>query len=192
MTSIINAPLWAWLLVMLCSALIGVVVFSFVLDMRRHSRQKDANAAAEQRLTSTVVDTVPASVSDMKHPHSEVGPTKARPEDLEPFTVFKTSRGEGLPLQTTWGALPMEEIPPMFLDQFLIRYFFEIMRLPDLKLMQTSPWRAFVATNTWAKDLPMLFWQLTSYKLSERQMNQAIEEYVERMGKLAQGSAAHG
>jgi hypothetical protein len=98
--------------------------------------------------------------------------------------LFRATDGESLPGQKAWGELPYEELAPMFLDQFLIRYFHDLMKPPDMRMLQT-PWKAFLETNPWAKEMPTLFWLLTSYKLKEQQLNFAIAEYTERMAKLS-------
>lgn len=107
-------------------------------------------------------------------------------KDLAPFTRLD---GEFMPAQEAWGALPYSEIGPMFLDQFLIRWFSEMIVTPEGERMdEVGPWEAFKQVNTWAWGMPALFWQLTGYELSTRQLNAAIEEYVDRVGKISRAS----
>jgi hypothetical protein len=116
--------------------------------------------------------------SDVKYP----GTAAAR--DLAPFTVLDTTIA--LPPQKAWGALPYEDLPGMFVDQFLIRYFYTIIAEEPYGVARevgVTPWQAFVQSNHWAKDMPELFWRLTSYHLSDRQLNEAIEMYTERIAK---------
>lgn len=104
-------------------------------------------------------------------------------KDLAPFTRLD---GEYMPAQEAWGALPYAELQPMFLDQFLIRYFCDLIKTPTGDRMDTlGPWDAFCQVNPWAMGMRSLFWQLTGYELSTRQLNAAIEEYVERVGKFS-------
>lgn len=108
--------------------------------------------------------------------------TEVKAKDLAPFTRLD---GTPLPAQEAWGALPYEEIGPMFLDQFLLTYFLDLMKIPDARALAKGPWDAFVETNPWGKNLPRLFWQLTGYELTTRQKNAAIDEWIERADKLA-------
>ena len=94
------------------------------------------------------------------------------------------------------GEIAYDELSPMFLDQFLLRYFPELMN-PDIVALMcvdssgavTRPWDAFVSIATWAKDMPLLFEQLTGYKLNELQLNNAIAEYYRRLQKKPVQSA---
>jgi hypothetical protein len=97
--------------------------------------------------------------------------------------------GTRLPTRKVWderagGAIPYEELGPMFLDQFLLRYFAPWMAAANCGgISSIAPWDDFAFDNQWAKDMPLLFEQLTGYKLNEMQLNNAIAEYVRRLSK---------
>jgi hypothetical protein len=97
------------------------------------------------------------------------------------------SDGYPMPVRKAWGDIGYDELSPMFLDQFLLRYDHALM--PDhqefvLGLCHyPSPWEGFTAYCPWAKERPLLFEQLTGYKLNELQLNNAIAEYVRRLQK---------
>lgn len=90
-----------------------------------------------------------------------------------------------MPTRRAWGELPYEELAPMFLDQFLLRYFAGLMKPVEYLPLGTwnSPWEEFVVQNPWGKEMPLLFEQLTGYKLNDRQLNEAIGEWVSRLEK---------
>jgi hypothetical protein len=101
--------------------------------------------------------------------------------------------GTALPTRNVWddrkgSPIPYEELSPMFLDQFLLRYFAELMPYSlywlESIVKTGSPWEDFVRTNPWAKEMPLLFEQLTGYKLTELQLNYAIAEYVRRLQRV--------
>lgn len=98
--------------------------------------------------------------------------------------AFRTKQGAPLPTRAAWGELPYEELAPMFLDQFLLRYFAGLMpTYVNVETWKTSPWDNFIECCEWAKEMPLLFEQLTGYKLNDRQLNEAIGEYVSRLEK---------
>lgn len=102
--------------------------------------------------------------------------------------VFKSNDGQSYPTRKAWGDLPYEELSPMFLDQFLLRYFHALMpqKATDVRLDPArEPWAQFVEASPgqWLKDMPLAFEQLTGYKLNELQLNNAIAEYVRRLQK---------
>ena len=106
-----------------------------------------------------------------------------KPEDA----VFH-SDGYPMPVRKAWGDIAYDELGPMFLDQFLLRYFPTLMpeSITDACYRDgrsLNPWELFVDQETWAKDMPVLFEQLTGYKLNELQLNNAIAEYVRRLQK---------
>ena len=78
-----------------------------------------------------------------------------------------------------------DELSPMFLDQFLLRYDHDLMPKHQEFVLglchYPSPWQGFTAYCPWAKERPLLFEQLTGYKLNELQLNNAIAEYVRRL-----------
>lgn len=110
--------------------------------------------------------------------------------------VFKTQSGETLESPRTWDkrleqfggpkSIPYEELEGMFLDQFLLRFFHELMpqtwnvRIPE---GSKSPWPAFVWLCPWAKEMPLLFEQMTGYSLNDIQLNNAIAEWARRLSK---------
>lgn len=120
------------------------------------------------------------------------GPPIALPQRAENPVQRKTetaifySDGYPLPVRKAWGDVAYDELSPMFLDQFLLRYFHELMTV-DLAWFEdvSAPWLRFIAFKPWAKDMPLLFEQLTGYKLNELQLNNAIAEYVRRLQKNA-------
>ena len=79
--------------------------------------------------------------------------------------------------------IPHEEQAPMFLDQFLLRYFYDLVQPID-ENAPGRPWELFVQKNPWAKEMPVLFHQLTSIKLTDMQLNGAIADYMSRLSKL--------
>ena len=96
------------------------------------------------------------------------------------------SDGYPMPVRKAWGDIGYDELSPMFLDQFLLRYFHELMPQTAMLLgvtIQSDPWNDFALSFPWAKDMPLLFEQLTGYKLNELQLNNAIAEYVRRLQK---------
>lgn len=108
--------------------------------------------------------------------------------------VFQ-SAGLPLPPRKQWGDLPYEELSPMFLDQFLLRYFSELIRMPPAQVPRVSlyvPWDDFLICNPWAREMPVLFQQLTGYQLNEHQLNNAIAEYCTRLSKLQSPKLVHG
>jgi hypothetical protein len=108
-----------------------------------------------------------------------------RMDDPNSPSVFY-SDGYPLPVRKAWGDIPYEELGPMFLDQFLLRYFAPWMCRSGLSAADTlSPWDTFAYANPWAKEMPLLFEQLTGYKLNDMQLNNAIAEYVRRSQKSA-------
>ena len=102
-------------------------------------------------------------------------------------SAFHNRRGEPLPARAGWGDLPYEELAPMFLDQFLLRYFASLLEGDGPFFVNVhlgnSPWNAFILGFPWAKEMPLLFEQLTGYKLNDRQLNEAIGEYISRLEK---------
>jgi len=118
--------------------------------------------------------------------------------------VFRDKDNIPYPTRKAWGDLPYDELEPMFLDQFLLRYFPELMppmiprndgamlwwRPEDSITFNTrEPWASFIEACPWAKDMPLLFEQLTGYKLNEMQLNNAIAEYVRRLQKAQKTEA---
>ena len=121
--------------------------------------------------------------------------------------VFHRKDGTPVPVRHVWDdeaakhgtTIAYEELEPMFLDQFLLRYFAGLMPRKLWQLEEVSadhriipasaPWDQFVILNAWAKEMPLLFQQLTGYKLNEHQLNNAIAEYARRLRKSAQREA---
>ncbi len=86
-----------------------------------------------------------------------------------------------------FGKLAYEDVPIQFLDSFLLKYFWSIMKVPDMTQAidkGVGPWLRFCETNSWAKGMPELFWQLTGYKPDAYQLNAVVVEYCQRMAKL--------
>jgi hypothetical protein len=103
-------------------------------------------------------------------------------ERQQPGIVFRDSKGIPLPTRKAWGDIPYEELGPMFLDQFLLRYFAPWMCRSGLSAADAlSPWDAFAYANPWVKEMPLLFEQLTGYKLNDMQLNNAVVEYARRV-----------
>lgn len=115
---------------------------------------------------------------------------------VTPQPVFKTQSGQAVESPRTWDQrlarfggpeqIPYEELEGMFLDQFLLRYFYSLM--PDAPFgtvfdVSLQPWDSFVVTHEWAKEMPLLFEQMTGYKLNDRQLNNAIAEWTRRLSK---------
>jgi hypothetical protein len=108
-------------------------------------------------------------------------------------TAVFHSDGYPMPVRKAWGDIPYDELSPMFLDQFLLRYFAPLLSpfgpfMVNVHLC-VSPWEAFVMAFPWAKEMPLLFEQLTGYKLNDLQLNNAIAEYV---GRLTNSQRAAG
>ena len=120
---------------------------------------------------------------------SRVPQRAENPVQRKTETAVFHSDGYPLPVRKAWGDVAYDELSPMFLDQFLLRYDHALM--PDhqefvLGLCHyPSPWEGFTAYCPWAKERPLLFEQLTGYKLNELQLNNAIAEYVRRLQKNA-------
>ena len=119
--------------------------------------------------------------------------------DRRQDSAFLTKQGDPLPTRAAWGDLPYEELAPMFLDQFLLRYFSALMPASITAMgiragVVLSPWGLFVDQETWAKEMPLLFEQLTGYKLNDRQLNEAIGEYISRLEKSQRAATSifHG
>lgn len=118
-------------------------------------------------------------------------------------TAVFHSDGYPMPVRKAWGDVPYDELGPMFLDQFLLRYFSDLMpsliprndgvmlwwlREDSYEFDGRDPWASFLAACSWAKEMPLLFEQLTGYKLNELQLNNAIAEYVRRLQKSSKVS----
>ena len=100
---------------------------------------------------------------------------------------------EVVPSGSAFGKLKYEDVGEMFLDNFLLKYFHEIMIPPDFpnpgpttqhEMRGKGPWERFCTVNPWAKGLPELFWLMTGYRPDEYQLNQAISEYSRRVSKV--------
>jgi hypothetical protein len=128
--------------------------------------------------------------------------SRAQEKEIAPVTpqpVFQMQSGQPVEspriwdkriVETTHGAktqVPYEELEGMFLDQFLIRFFHSLMpqspRWFDSVAKGRSPWDHFAEMNEWAKEMPLLFEQMTGYTLNEIQLNNAIAEYARRLSK---------
>lgn len=118
--------------------------------------------------------------------------------DASQIPIFKTNAGEAIGSPRNWdkrlekfggpAAIPYEELEGMFLDQFLLRYFYSLMpERWDFEMPATvssmKPWNAFVWMQPWAKEMPLLFEQMTGYSLNEIQLNNAIAEWARRVSK---------
>ena len=49
--------------------------------------------------------------------------------------------------------------------------------------MGNSPWKSACNSAAWLKEMPLLFEQMTGYKLNELQLNNAIAEWARRLSK---------
>ena len=123
------------------------------------------------------------------------------PRETETTALFKTSAGQAIESPRTWDkrlekfggptTIPYEELEGMFLDQFLLRYFYSLMPQEVFAYMTVggwdncAPWEGFVKRNPWAKEMPLLFEQMTGYTLNEIQLNNAIAEWARRLERLA-------
>ena len=114
---------------------------------------------------------------------SRVPQRAENPVQRKTETAVFHSDGYPLPVRKAWGDVAYDELSPMFLDQFLLRYFTPWMAVVSEHVNGRDPWLEFVYMNPWAKDMPLLFEQLTGYKLNELQLNNAIAEYVRRLQK---------
>ena len=77
-----------------------------------------------------------------------------------------------------------EDLEGMFLDQFLLRYFYSLMPQNFIWGQATQrPWDDFVLLCPWAKEMPLLFEQMTGYTLNAIQLNNAIAEWSRRLSK---------
>ncbi len=126
------------------------------------------------------------------------GPGKTQIASQQP--VFQTQSGQVIESPRTWDQrlarfggpeqIPYEELEGMFLDQFLLRFFYSLMPEPSMPLSAINgegrslpPWECFIALHPWAKEMPVLFEQMTGYKLNELQLNNAIAEWARRLSK---------
>lgn len=149
---------------------------------KRHYDTTPAQLASTKTKGERALVKDPATLDQVRDPAKGL-----KAADLAPFTRLD---GEPMPAQEAWGALPYSEVGPMFLDQFLIRFFSRVpIQTPEgARMDEVGPWTAFTESNPWAVDIRQLFWQLTGYELSTRQLNAAIEEYVDRVGKISKAS----
>jgi hypothetical protein len=106
-----------------------------------------------------------------------------------PAAAIQRMDGTPLASRKAWGQIPYEELGPMFLDQFLLRYFTGVITLPVRDACTSSPWHDFCQWNPWGSEMPLLFEQLTGYKLDDMQLNNAIAEFVRR-SEISQRAAA--
>jgi hypothetical protein len=70
-----------------------------------------------------------------------------------------------------------DDLELMFLDQLLIRFFHTLLKPEPYHLavqVGVTPWNAFVESNPWAKEMPLLFELGWGYKLNEFQLNRGI------------------
>ena len=109
------------------------------------------------------------------------GGSPQSPPAIAPPAVFQ-SGGKPLAIRAAWGDVLHEEQAPMFMDQFLLRYFYDLVQPID-ENARGRPWDLFVQKNPWAKEMPVLFHQLTSIKLTDMQLNGAIADYMSRAAK---------
>jgi hypothetical protein len=95
-------------------------------------------------------------------------------------------------------SIPYDDLEGMFLDQFLLRYFYSLMpdviprsdgailfwlREDSIELQPREPWSSFTKACPWAKEMPLLFAQMTGYTLNGIQLNNAIAEWARRLSK---------
>ena len=168
-------------------------------------------------------ETCPASIRAMQSQGAATsGPTdpvadeweSCRAQQLEAYragqaerSVFQTQAGQPIDSPRTWDkrlerfggpkTIPYEELEGMFLDQFLLRYFYSLMpETWNIEMPSGSrvPWDAFTWAYPWAKEMPVLFEQMTGYALNEIQLNNAIAEWARRLEKSAKPtcSLCHG
>jgi len=83
-----------------------------------------------------------------------------------------------------WRNISYEMLPVTFMDNFLLRYFYRLIKTPDYTMLGSSPWKAFVTTNPWVAEMPDLYQQLTGYQLTEGQLDQAVVDYCQRIVKV--------
>lgn len=122
---------------------------------------------------------------------------------VTPQPVFKTQSGQAVESPRTWDQrlarfggpeqIPYEELEGMFLDQFLLRYFYSLMPTQPMLTLYgwegqsiSGPWDAFVRRNEWSKEMPLLFEQMTGYKLNDLQLNNVIAEWARRLSKSSE------
>jgi hypothetical protein len=188
-----------WDFVAFACALCGGIAGSIVgwLVRGRHEDAENARALSGIQADQTtiygggVVNIPPVLRADTPGRH-----------EIEKAPVFHTQSGTVIESPRIWdkriaesthGAkttVPYEELEGMFLDQFLIRFFHSLMPqkgelwgwTPTVGFIG-PPWETFVRREAWAKEMPLLFEQLTGYALNEIQLNNAIAEYARRLQK---------
>jgi hypothetical protein len=170
---------WSNWFILVLGLLAGVGILRAWQEIRRQARMYRARPglpASQREVHLREVDELIREAAELRE--------LARAAEIR-RKPLETADGSLLPTQRGWGDVPTGELAYMFLDQWLLANYYDVMVLPDLKAMDAGAWRAFVATNPWAKHQPKLFWLATTIEISQRQLDAAIEEYVDRLAKLA-------
>jgi hypothetical protein len=163
----------------------GAVIDASEMQRLRATQQRVAAAFNSQQVADFPLADVANPIGQSKE--LSEGPRFPVPKSLQPF-VFHSADGSPMPTRQAWGDVPYDELAPMFLDQFLLRYFPKLMEATGAHMLQPEyftgrPWKDFVAASLfqWGKDMPLLFEQLTSHKLNDLQLDQALGEFVSRL-----------
>jgi len=166
---------------------------------------KDANTQAERErrivLDAARVAEALATSHSPEYGAQQLSPSAATPGPRETHgSIFETKSGHPVESPLYWdkrrlahnlpAKIAYEELEGMFLDQFLLRYFPELMETTgDLfvrsPLPKSNPWDLFCQASPWkwTKYMPLLFEQMTGYSLNEIQLNNAIAEWARRVSK---------
>jgi hypothetical protein len=178
---------WQFLLMSIIAVCGGVWLGWIVFQARERSLDREAmqRIGADQRVVIDFANSPRAETPVQRETQKAALQTKAGQSIGSPRTWDKRLETFGGP--TT---IPYEELEGMFLDQFLLRYFYSLMPetitfagTPISRLSASRPWDSFLLECPWAKEMPLLFEQMTGYALNEIQLNNAIAEWARRLSK---------
>jgi hypothetical protein len=82
-----------------------------------------------------------------------------------------------------WEPIEYARLPTVFMDNFLLRYFYRLIKTPDENL-GAGPWKVFLRANPWVEEMPDLFALMSGYQLTEGQLDRAVVEYCQRVAKM--------
>lgn len=197
--TVVFAANWGFAALMLALGYgLGWLMRGRVEDKANRQLRQDYESLCDQTRVRREADYKAAVASAQRTDSPSLRETEIAP--VTPQPVFQTQSGKVIESPRTWDQrlarfggpeqIPYEELEGMFLDQFLLRYFYSLMPLAGSTFwsgMHQSPaplpWTEFIASCPWAKEMPLLFEQMTGYKLNELQLNNAIAEWAQRLSK---------
>lgn len=174
------------IVVLVCGVWLGWITF--------RARERALNIAALQRISADQ-----QAVIDFTESQRAETPVQRETQN----TGIKTFTGQPVESPRYWdqrlekitgGAktqIPYDDLEGMFLDQFLLRYFYSLMPQGFIWGEATqNPWDDFVLLCPWAIEMPLLFEQLTGYALNAIQLNNAIAEWSRRLSKTPRAATS--